>query len=777
MKINIFGYNIFAKGGTSRSNINLVKSLLEIGHEVHYFNYQDYNKSDITKLIIYEGLSTKHLHIHQFNSGKELAHGDLLIITRETFFNHAYLVKKLNSKIKIVGEIHGPLEYINENIDLALDCIDCVRVSTARIKNEFIAKYDYHRVFNQYVNAQHIDLKSEPINTKRNFLIKARFEDEVKDISYIIKLFNYIIKNQIVDDAQLYLIGYGPSEMLYKNLINYYHLNDYIHINEKEPQSYIYVSSSPYETLGYSILETIAQGNKALVYYGDDNVLKDIYAPYEAIRFLTKDMIKDSKIIKDFLNYKYSHCDRQKDYRQLESTFKCINYGQEFLNNVETFSSSQHVKVKKIHRHLGSEKQIDIASRLKESRWMNLIRKNKYLFNKCKTYYEKRTHMNYIKNLNQIPVDDDSIFIESFHGKNFSGDPKYIALAIKRQYAHKKLYVSSTNSLVDMEIKRYGFTPVRFGSEKYIKTFRKCKYVFINGNSWDKVYKSSEQIFIQTWHGFPLKKMVNDLNEQHERQQQLEAFIPRMKKWDYILTSSDINTTLLESAFMLNKNPNLKVLEYGAPKNEYLINNNNLQERQQLQLKYMYKIDDDKKYILYCPTWRGNQRKEVTQINLKDLLKYLPENYEIIVKLHPNESHLRTRYNQIDNRIHCYFNELVDIQELYILSECMITDYSSTIFDYIHLNKPVFILQEDEQQYKQSVGFYFDLFEVGDFLKASLNERMLAKQICSTDYINYSKVVQRLMKQDSSKSSEKLMTKILGEPEYPRSSNCKQQIS
>ena len=47
-------------------------------------------------------------------------------------------------------------------------------------------------------------------------------------------------------------------------------------------------------------------------------------------------MIKDSKIIKDFLNYKYSHFDRQKYYRQLESTFKCINYGQEFLNNVET---------------------------------------------------------------------------------------------------------------------------------------------------------------------------------------------------------------------------------------------------------------------------------------------------------------------------------------------------------------------------------------------------------------------------------------------------------
>ena len=93
--------------------------------------------------------------------------------------------------------------------------------------------------------------------------------------------------------------------------------------------------------------------------------------------------------------------------------------------------------MKKIHRHLGSEKQIDIASRLKESRWMNLIRKiNIYLINVKRTM--KKNAYELYQNLNQIPVDDDSIFIESFHGKNFSGDPKYIALAIKRQYDHKK---------------------------------------------------------------------------------------------------------------------------------------------------------------------------------------------------------------------------------------------------------------------------------------------------------------------------------------------------
>lgn len=78
---------------------------------------------------------------------------------------------------------------------------------------------------------------------------------------------------------------------------------------------------------------------------------------------------------------------------------------------------------------------------------------------------------------------------------------------------------------------------------------------------------------------------------------------------------------------MLNKNPNLKVLEYGAPKNEYLINNNNLQERQQLQLKYMYKIDDDKN-IYYIVPLGGNQRK-VTQINLKIYLNI----YQRIMRL------------------------------------------------------------------------------------------------------------------------------------------------
>ena len=77
------------------------------------------------------------------------------------------------------------------------------------------------------------------------------------------------------------------------------------------------------------------------------------------------------------------------------------------------------------------------------------------------------------------------------------------------------------------------------------------------------------------------------------------------------------------------------------------------------------------------------------------LLEYLPKEYEIIVHLHPNEGMLRSKYNSLDASIHIvFYNEFVDIQELYILCETMITDYSSTIFDFAHLNKPILLLQE-----------------------------------------------------------------------------------
>ncbi|WP_239732834.1 CDP-glycerol glycerophosphotransferase family protein [Mammaliicoccus sp. P-M55] len=767
MNIKILGFNLFAKGGTSRSNINLIKSFIKSNHEVTYYNFKEFDKTAKFNIMINEQLFDKNLNFKLFEDAHDLVGADLVILTRETFFYLAREIKSIDYRIKIVGEIHAPLAYINDGQDLAMDSIDAFRVSTMDVKNDFMKRFKVTNVFNQYVDASHIELNEEASVTKRNLLIKARFEDNIKDISYVIKLMNRIVNIEGHDDIQLYIKGYGPSEILYKNLIQYYHLEDNIHINEREPKNYIYISSSPYETLGYSILEAIAEGNKAFIYAGEDGVLQRIYQKYHAIEFLEKNIQDDCKRLLDFIDHKYTKEQRAADVALMKDTFIDRDYANDFIESSigcmnELKRGSVNTKVSKSNNGKKSKLEYgrDLYEQYKTKPLLRAVLNNEKVFNFAKEKYEKRKIDKMKQIYDQIKPSHNKVFIESFHGNNFSGDPKYLGIYIKKHFPEKEVYVSSRNALVDMEVRSYNLVPIRFGSEIYNRTFRECKYVIVNGNTLDRVFKHQEQIFIQTWHGFPLKRMLNDLGDEIERKEQVQAFRPRMKKWDYLLTSSAINTILLESSFDLKENKNLQVLELGAPRNEYLIQSNE-EESDRVRSKYFFTKNKDKKFILFCPTWRKEKREILSKINLIILLEHLPEEYEIIVKLHPNEAHLRRIYSELSERIHCFYNEFVDIQEIYLISEAMITDYSSTIFDFAHLNKPIFLLQEDTEDYSQQIGFYFDIFELVNIEIASNDERILARQLLENKEIDYHNITNRLLDADKIGTTENIVNFIM----------------
>ncbi|WP_279390647.1 CDP-glycerol glycerophosphotransferase family protein [Mammaliicoccus sciuri] len=770
MHVKILGFNVFAKGGTSRSNINLIKAFVKDDYKVTYYNFKEFNQNDLFNTMINEDLLHDNLEFKQYEEPSDLINCEKLILTRETFFYLAREVKLIDNKVQIIGEIHGPLAYISEEADLATDAIDAFRVSTEKIKEEFKEKYKVNYVFNQYVEASHINLRTEPKNTKRNLLIKARFEDEIKDISYVIKLMNCIVNVKGKDDINLYIIGYGPSEILYKNLVKYYGLTNNVHINDREPLTYIYVSSSPYETLGYSILESIAEGNKAFIYTGKDNVLDDIYRGYNAIGFMKKNIEIDCNNLIEFINEKYTKEDRVEDVEKLKAEFLERDYADDFLlsaNGCINNSNNKIINKQRNHKQRRNkneslDKVRDLYATLKEKPLLNKIMQNDKFFKYAKNKYLSKKVKNEMDMFNQIIPSENKVFIESFHGNNFSGDPKYIALYIKQHFPEKQVYVSSRNSLVDIEIRNCDFVPIRFGSISYSKIFRECKYVFVNGNTLDKVYKHEDQVFIQTWHGLPLKRMVNDLSDVEERTNQVNAFLPRMQKWDYLLSSSLVNTMLFKSAFITESNEKLKILGYGAPRNEYLLNSSD-EEKSRIMTKYFFKREKDKKYILFCPTWRKEKRKELSSINLIKLLNNLPSDYEIIVKLHPNEAHLRGKYSNLDQRIHCFYNEFVDIQELYLISDSMITDYSSTIFDFAHLNKPIILVQEDNETYNKNIGFYFDIFELGRFPIANMNEQRLAQQLTMYDSLDYSKMTKRLLNYDSKNTTGKILNTVFNE--------------
>lgn len=782
--LSVIGFNIFAAGGTTQSNLNLMEEFINNGYEVEFFNFRDFNKMDELNLK-FKNEFLKNVKIRKFKEIEDDVKGDLIFVTRESFFVlSSFLRKKYIDKV-IIGEVHAPLSLVDENdiVDY-LQYFDYIRVSTDSIKKVFAEKFNFKRTFVQTVSLSHIKIDSSRMvyshkqDKKKdvNLLVRARF-DGVKDIPYSIRLMDYLVNYLKQNNVYFYINGYGPGVTLFKNLINSYGLNENVFINAPTPLNYIYLSNSRVETFGYSMAEEISKGNAIIMYPGDDNVIFENFKDFKNIAWITKDVEKDAKIIMDFVQKP----NIQKDFRdniELLNSMKS-NYFAKLLKSTSNFAHQSVIIPKKMVDFDSLLNSMEISTmadgltkyrkiyyRLRKVPLIGKIVQNSSLKQKSMNLLSKVTSKLSSGEFNANKVGRNKVFIESFFGSNFSGDPKYLALALANKYPELEFYVSSVNQIVDTVVRDYGFNPVRFGSKKYVQTFKQCKYVIVNGNTLDKVGKQPGQIFIETWHGFPMKKMVNDLENPLQRKKESEAFFPRMLKWDYLLTSSKYNTKLLDSAFRLKKNSRLHILEKGTPKNEYLLmNKDNLEEKKRLYLKYFNRpYDSNKKIILFCPTWRKDKRKNVSSVDLREVIHSLPDNYELVVKLHPLESSLRRYYKSLDPRIFCFFNELVDIQELYILADVLISDYSSAIFDYSLLGKKIIILQEDGQQYKNSIGWYFDiekecLIKGSNYSSSQLVKKILSNE--STSFVYDEMIHQKLLSNEDENVSDYIINKVM----------------
>ena len=784
MKISIIGLNIFGIGGTSRSNLNTIYEFSkDSNNEITYYNFADFSKVDVLALMQREVFmrDIKYQHLNDiFKISYDECDTSLYIITRESFFGLGKFLRAKRPNAKILGEIHAPLAYLDDALGEDLPYFSAIRVATESIKQGFIKQFGYDNVFVQRVSLAHISRMNKLENSlTTNFVVFSRFFEKQKDITYSLKLMDYLINYLGCKEIKFYIKGDGPAQLLYENLIQYYNLKEHVFINYVLPENYIYLSTASLETLGYSIVEAISESKLACVYEGDDKVNLENFEKVSSISWLNKDLSHDANVLLKVMQTTLTNEEIKSDVETILKPSK--DYCQNILYQVSKFSkrtsqASNEVKL--------SNKEIsDIIKKLST----NTIEADDILSN-LRSYYLKIKQYPIVgpilKNKNirrqikkailavgsstqpKLEVKDDYFFIESFHGKNFSGDPKHLALAISEKYPEAKIFVSSTNQLVDIAIRSYGFEAVRLGTKAYLKAFTQSKYVFHSANTLDKAGKNKGQIFIQTWHGFPIKKMVSDLENKEQREQELNAFIPRMKKWDYLITSSDYHTQLLNSAFLLNKNPKLKVLTLGTPKNGYLIKNKeNQDELKKVHLKYFNRpLTEGKKYILFCPTWRKNERSEVTSIDLKEVINQLPENYEIIVKLHPHEAQLRRAYSNLDARIHCFYNELVDIQELYLLSDILISDYSSAVFDYAHLQKKIILLQEDVEEYTHQIGMYFDSESLLKLKgKNYTTEELVENILLSGEEEKYeynSLIVKELLNKDSMHSANDILKEI-----------------
>lgn len=329
----------------------------------------------------------------------------------------------------------------------------------------------------------------------------------------------------------------------------------------------------------------------------------------------------------------------------------------------------------------------------------------------CKKFYQSsktvKTRTIYKKIISKASVKDNYIMFESFLGKNMSDSPKYIYKYLSKNYPGKYKFIWVFNELRNdlpndiIQVKRF--------SIQHLYYLSICKFWVSNMRQPKWYIKKENQIFLETWHGVPLKKLVFDMDEVHSANKNYKQdFYCQSRAWDYLISANKYSTEIFKSAFLFDK----PILELGYPRNDLLHAEN--KDELSKNLKEKLGIPTDKKIVLYAPTWRDDefykpgQYKFKLKLDLERLRKELGNEYFFVLRTH----YFIADHLDVEGVEDFVYNasKYDDITELYLLSDILITDYSSVFFDYANLKRPMMFFTYDLDKYRDTLrGFYLDM--------------------------------------------------------------------
>ena len=301
-------------------------------------------------------------------------------------------------------------------------------------------------------------------------------------------------------------------------------------------------------------------------------------------------------------------------------------------------------------------------------------------------------------------------FFESFHGRQYSDNPRAIYEYIQSQHPEANCIWAGKKGFeqpfIDNDVPY-----VRRMGLNWLLTMPRAKYWIFNTRMPKWMKKTAGTTFVQTWHGTPLKRLGLDIQQVNmpdtDTQRYRENFRQESARWDYLISPNAYSTAIFKRAFAYDG----PVLEIGYPRNDILQDEEHLAANRRHVLQKLG-LKEDQKIILYAPTWRDNQfhkkgaYKYDNQFPFADVLAL---DSEIVVLL-------RTHYLVVDAfDIDQYQGRVLDcgkypdIRDLYLISDLLITDYSSVMFDYAFTKRQMLFYMYDEAEYNQEIrGFYFD---------------------------------------------------------------------
>lgn len=307
-------------------------------------------------------------------------------------------------------------------------------------------------------------------------------------------------------------------------------------------------------------------------------------------------------------------------------------------------------------------------------------------------------------------IDDKLVYLESRDGLDFTGNIFRITEELsKDEYSDLKINVHAKPHVKEqiMQLqKNYDLRIDKIITKEATATrvLEKAKYIFTDSGIRPKYVKRQGQVFINTWHGTPLKLMgVDNTFEEHRLGNVQHPFLSS----DYLIYPNDYMMDKMINSYMVEKIYPGKILLEGYPRNTVFFYESWL--RKDLNLS-------DYEIFVYMPTYRGvlMDRNEDGQKNdvenyLSELDVRLNDNQILFVKLHVlNESKI-----DFDKFSHIRpFPKGYEIYDILNMSDVLITDYSSVFFDYANTRRKIILFNYDEKDYESYRGFYFPLSDL-----------------------------------------------------------------
>lgn len=319
-----------------------------------------------------------------------------------------------------------------------------------------------------------------------------------------------------------------------------------------------------------------------------------------------------------------------------------------------------------------------------------------------------------------VPIDNKTVIFISFHGRGYSDNPKAIYEEMRNDERFKDYkFIWAIKHHKKANLKIEGAKIIEYYSIPYFYYMSKAKYWIFNCKMPTYISKKKNQIYLQTWHGTPLKRLGHDIQvdkdttfyrSQMSADEMYKTYDIDVARYNYMISPNTFCTKIFQSAFAIDRN---RLIETGYPRNDIL---SNASTEDAVAIKQMLNIPLDKKVLLYAPTWRDNQyvTKGYTFQLEADFHKWkdvLGDEYVLLFKPH----YLIINEYKKDTSLEGFLYSIdasVDISSLYIIADALITDYSSVFFDYAILNRPIYFYMYDIESYKEELrGFYIDIYK------------------------------------------------------------------